>query len=74
MEFNKLVRDRIPDIIKQRGGKPITHIADEKEYEEALKLKLHEEVGEFLEKPSAEEAADWMGSGERGVTFKPTRP
>lgn len=58
MEHNKLVRDKIPEIIRQRGEKTFTHIADEKEYAEALTEKLHEEVAEFLNAPSAEEAAD----------------
>lgn len=58
MEFNKLVRDNIPEIIISKGETPITHIAEEKEYEEALTRKLHEEVGEFLENTSVYEAAD----------------
>jgi predicted house-cleaning noncanonical NTP pyrophosphatase (MazG superfamily) len=58
MEFNKLVRDNIPEIIKNNGDIPITHVAEEKEYEEALALKLHEEIEEFLEDPSVEEVAD----------------
>lgn len=58
MEFNKLVRDKIPDIIRSKGAKAITHIAGDAEYENALRAKLHEEVGEFLEDISIEEAAD----------------
>lgn len=58
MSYEKLVRDNIPDIIIKNGEKPIMHIAEDKEYEDALKQKLHEEVAEFLDKPSVEEAAD----------------
>lgn len=57
-KYNKLVRDRIPEIIKQKGKIPVTHIASDNEYWEKLKEKLKEEVEEFLEDGSKEEIAD----------------
>jgi predicted house-cleaning noncanonical NTP pyrophosphatase (MazG superfamily) len=58
VHYEKLVRDKIPEIIEADNKEAITHIAEEKEYQEALEKKLHEEVAEFLEAPSVEEAAD----------------
>ena len=60
MEVNKLVRDKIPEIMESKGKKPVTHIAEEKEYNKALMNKLREETEGFLEKPSLEELADIM--------------
>ena len=60
MRYDKLVRDRIPEIIESRGEKAVIHIADEKEYEAKLKEKLLEEVREFIGKTSIEELADIM--------------
>lgn len=58
MQFNKLVRDNIPEIIKQNGENPITHIADDNEYWLKLKEKLQEEVDEFMKDSNEEELAD----------------
>jgi len=57
-KYNKLVRDRIPEIIKENGDVAITHIADDKEYKKSLIKKLKEEIDEFLKDPNKEEIAD----------------
>ena len=41
--YNKLVRDNIPDIIKNNGGEPIIRILDDSEYKSELEKKLYEE-------------------------------
>ena len=58
MEYNKLVRDRIPAIIEAGGEIPVTRILGEDEYRRCLEQKLDEEVAEFHESGSPEELAD----------------
>lgn len=58
MIFNKLVRDKIPEIIEQDGKTCKTRILTDDEYLQALNAKLQEEVNEYLECGSVEELAD----------------
>lgn len=56
--YNKLVRDRIPQIIAADGKKFKTRILDDKEHLAELIKKLKEEAAEFEENPTIEELAD----------------
>jgi len=58
MKYDKLVRDNIPEILKQKGLVPIIHRANDVEYKERLKYKLMEEVNEFLVSDDRRELAD----------------
>ena len=58
MKFNKLVRDSIPDLIRQEGKTPVIRILDDEEYTNALIQKLDEETGEFHREQNLEELAD----------------
>ena len=54
----KLVRDKIPDIIRENGKECEIEIADGVDYLIALDKKLDEEVAEYHESHSLEELAD----------------
>ena len=56
--YNKLVRDKIPEVIESSGKFFSSHIAEELEYKEELFKKAYEELEEFRETPCAEEMAD----------------
>ena len=61
--YNKLVRDKIPEIIESNGEKPITRILDDVEYNEELIKKLNEEYHEVVEaneESIIEELADML--------------
>ena len=46
--YNKLVRDNIPDIIRQQGETPVIRTLEDGEFLRCLEGKLWEEVEEFL--------------------------
>lgn len=56
--YNKLVRDKIEDIMIEKGAKPVTRILSNEEYLKELDKKLLEEVNEYLESKEVEELAD----------------
>ena len=55
---NKLVRDKIPEIIESQGKRCKVYVAVNEDYQQRLKDKLLEEVYEFLEDPCVDELAD----------------
>lgn len=57
-EFQKLVRDKIPDIIRKQGETAHIRILEDTEYRQSLENKLNEEVAEFYESKTLEELAD----------------
>lgn len=46
--YKKLVRDKIPDIIRENGDEPIIRILDDVEYKKELEKKLQEECLEVI--------------------------
>lgn len=61
---NKLVRDRIPEVIESTGKKFSTRTLDNQEYIKELKNKSKEELAEYLnavnDKDAIEELADLL--------------
>lgn len=61
--YNKLVRDKIPEIIKSNNGEPFIKILDDVRYKEELEKKLYEEYQEVLQASGTdriEELADML--------------
>ena len=60
MKYDKLVRDRIPEIIEQSGKICRRRVLSDEEYLARLDEKLGEELAEYLESHSMEELADLL--------------
>ena len=58
MKFNKLVRDKIPDMIINEGFIPETRILSDEEYILELDRKLDEEIEEYHQDKNLEELGD----------------
>ena len=58
--YNKLVRDRIPEIIGQSGKSCTTAVLSDEEYLKMIDAKLDEELAEYHKDQNIEELADLM--------------
>lgn len=58
--YNKLVRDRIPEIIEASGAKCNTKILSHEEYIQMIDAKLDEELSEYHADQNIEELADLL--------------
>ncbi len=58
--YNKLVRDKIPDIIRADGKTCLCETLSQGEYLRCLDEKLNEELTEYQESKSLEELADLL--------------
>jgi predicted house-cleaning noncanonical NTP pyrophosphatase (MazG superfamily) len=56
--YDKLVRDKIPEIIRENGKNPVIRVLSSEEYLLMLEEKLNEEVREYLEDKNLDELAD----------------
>ena len=59
-KYNKLVRDRIPEIIENSGRTCVTEILSDEDYLRMLDAKLDEELAEYHADRNIEELADLM--------------
>ncbi len=74
IEYNKLVRDKIPDMIRADGKTPYTHRVSGLKKEQALQDKLVEEVKEFQESKSIEELGDILDVVEKLISYGKLQP
>lgn len=59
-KYNKLVRDRIPEIIKDSGRTCVTEILSDEDYLLMVDAKLDEELAEYHADQNIEELADLL--------------
>ena len=72
--YNKLVRDKIPQLIRDSGRKYTSRILSEEEYFDALLDKIIEEIEEYRISGNEEELADVYEVLDCLVEFKEYEP
>lgn len=60
IKYNKLVRDRIPEIIEASGKTCVTEVLSDEEYLKMIDAKLDEELAEYHKDQNIEELADLL--------------
>lgn len=60
IQYHKLVRDRIPEIIESSGNTCVTEILSDEDYLRMIDAKLDEELAEYHKDQNIEELADLM--------------
>ena len=70
MNYNKAIRDKIPEIIAQSGKKCNVKILSDDEFLEKLVEKLSKEVSEYKKSKSLEELADILEVIDRILKIK----
>lgn len=60
IKYNKLVRDKIPEIIEASGKNCVTEILTDEDYLKMLDAKLDEELAEYHQEQNLEELADLL--------------
>ena len=75
LQYNKLVRDKIPEIIEASGKTCSTEVLSDGEYLKMLDAKLDEELAEYHKDQNVEELADlieviYAAAKARGYTLE----
>ena len=60
MKYDKLIRDRIPEIIEQGGNRCRVEVLSDEDYLRMVDAKLDEELAEYHADGSVEELADLL--------------
>ncbi len=60
IKYDKLIRDKIPEIIEMNGNRAVTETLDSDRLKVYLDSKLEEELKEYRESASIEELADMV--------------